>query len=99
MKDVYILKNGMTKEQMFRLRLMNGFNFAPITADAILELCNDFFRNNKSNIRDGQILYLAISEEEGPEKTILDASGTKRVCLEISWIMPPLPGGWMSDFL
>ncbi|MRG77271.1 MAG: DUF1670 domain-containing protein [ANME-2 cluster archaeon] len=73
MKDVYILKNGMTKEQMFRLRLMNGFNFAPITADAIVELCNDFFRNNNSNIRDGQILYLAISEEEGPEKTILDA--------------------------
>ena len=73
MKDVYILKNGMTKEQMFRLRLMNGFNFAPITADAILELCNDFFRNNNSNIHDGQILYLAISEEEGPEKTILNA--------------------------
>ncbi|MBE0522731.1 MAG: DUF1670 domain-containing protein [Methanosarcinales archaeon] len=73
MKDVYILKNGMTKEQMFRLRLMNGFNFAPITADAILELCNDFFQNSNSNIRDGQILYLAISEEEGPEKTILDA--------------------------
>ena len=73
MKDVYILKNGMTKEQMFRLRLMNGFNFAPITADAILELCNDFFQNNYSNIRDGQILYLAISEKEGAEKTILDA--------------------------
>ena len=58
---------------MFRLRLMNGFNFAPITADAILELCKDFFQNNNSDIRDGQILYLAISEEEGPGKTILDA--------------------------
>ena len=67
-KDVYILKDGMTKEQMFRLRLMNGFNFAPITADAILELCNDFFQNTNSIIRDGQILYLAISEEEGSEK-------------------------------
>jgi DNA-binding transcriptional regulator YhcF (GntR family) len=74
MKDVYILKNGMTKEQMFRLRLMNGFNFPPITADAILELSNDFFQNNNTNMRDGQILYLAISEEEGPGKTILESS-------------------------
>jgi len=73
MKDVYILKNGMTKEQMFRLRLMNGFNFAPITADAILELCKDFFQNSNSNICDGQILYLAISEKEGAGKKILEA--------------------------
>lgn len=63
----------MTKEQMFRLRLMNGFNFAPITADAILELCKDFFQNSNSSIRDGQILYLAISEKEGAGKKILEA--------------------------
>jgi hypothetical protein len=73
MKDVYLLKNGMTKEQMFRLRLMNGFNFAPITADAILELCNVSFQNNNANVRDDQILYLAISEEEGPWGTIFEA--------------------------
>lgn len=73
MKDVYVLKNGMTKDQMFRLRLMNGFNFAPITADAILELSKDFFLKTRSDVRDGQMIYLAISEEEGPEKTILES--------------------------
>jgi DNA-binding transcriptional ArsR family regulator len=52
---------------------MKGFNFAPITADAILELCKDFFQNSNSNIRDGQILYLAISEKEGAGKKILEA--------------------------
>jgi Protein of unknown function (DUF1670). len=73
MKDLYVLKNGMTKEQMFRLRLMDGFNLAPITASAILELSKDFFLNSRSDVRDGQMLYLAISEEEGPGKSILDA--------------------------
>ena len=38
MNDIYVLKSGMTKEQMFRLRLINGFNFAPIVADAIVDL-------------------------------------------------------------
>jgi len=38
MNDIYVLKNGMTKEQMFRLRLINGFNFSPIVADAIVDL-------------------------------------------------------------
>jgi DNA-binding transcriptional ArsR family regulator len=52
---------------------MNGFNFAPITADAIIELCKDFFQNSNSSIRDGQILYLAISEKEGAGKKILEA--------------------------
>lgn len=33
MNNVYITINGMTKEQMFRLHLMNGFNFVPITTD------------------------------------------------------------------
>lgn len=63
----------MTKEQMFRLHLMNGFNFAPITADAILEMSKDFFQSNKSNVHDGQIVYLAISDEEGPGKSIIDS--------------------------
>jgi len=73
MKDLYVLKNGMTKEQMFCLRLRDGFNLAPITASAILELSEDFFLNSRSGVRDGQMLYLAISEEEGPGKSILDA--------------------------
>ncbi len=73
MKDLYVLQNGMTKEQMFRVRLMDGFNFAPITADAVLELSKDFFRNNGSDACDGQMLYLAIAEEEGPGKSILES--------------------------
>ena len=32
----------MTKEQMFRLRLINRFNFVPIIADAIVDLSKDF---------------------------------------------------------
>ena len=73
MKDVYVLQNGMTKEQLFRLRLMDGFNFAPITADAVLELSKDFFRNDGSGVRDGQMLYLAVAEEEGPGKSIIES--------------------------
>lgn len=73
MKDLYVLKNGMTKEQMFRLRLMDGFNLAPITTSAILELSKDFFQNSRSDVRDGQMVYLAISDEEGAGKSILDA--------------------------
>ena len=73
MNDLYVLKNGMTKDQMFRLRLMDGFNFAPITADAILDLSKDFFLNIRSDVRDGQMLYLAISEEEGPGKSIIES--------------------------
>jgi len=73
MNDLYVLKNGMTKDQMFRLRLMDGFNFAPITADAILDLSKDFFLNVRSDVRDGQMLYLAISEEEGPGKSIIES--------------------------
>mgnify|MGYP000182651384 CR=1 FL=1 len=73
MDDVYLIKNRMTKEQMFRLRLMDGFNFAPITADAVLELSKDFFQNNGSDAHDGQMLYLAIAEEEGPGKSILES--------------------------
>ncbi|MGP8321280.1 MAG: DUF1670 domain-containing protein [Methanosarcinaceae archaeon] len=73
MNNVYITTNGMTKEQMFRLHLMNGFNFAPITADAILEMSTDFFQGNKSNVHDGQMVYLAISDEEGPGKSIIDS--------------------------
>ena len=38
MRDLYVIQNGVTKEQMFRVRLMDGFNFAPIIADAVLEL-------------------------------------------------------------
>ena len=45
MNDIYILTSGMTKEQMFRLRLINGFNFALIVADAIVDLSKDFFQN------------------------------------------------------
>jgi hypothetical protein len=67
------MKGGMTKEQMFRLRLINGFNFAPIVADAIVDLSKDFFQNDNSGVCNGQILYLAISNEEGPGKSILDS--------------------------
>jgi hypothetical protein len=63
----------MTKEQMFRLRLINGFNFAPIVADAIVDLSKDFFQNKNSGVCNGQILYLAISDAEGPGKSILDS--------------------------
>jgi hypothetical protein len=73
MNDIYVLKSGMTKEQMFRLRLINGFNFAPIVADAIVGLSKDFFQNDNSGICNGQILYLAISYAEGPGKSILDS--------------------------
>ena len=74
MNDIYVLKSGMTKEQMFRLRLINGFNFAPIIADAIVDLSKDFFQNDDSGVCNGQILYLAISDEEGPGKSILDSN-------------------------
>jgi hypothetical protein len=73
MNDIYVLKSGMTKEQMFRLRLINGFNFAPIVADAIVDLSKDFFQKDNSGICNGQILYLAISDAEGPGKSILDS--------------------------
>jgi hypothetical protein len=73
MNDIYILKSGMTKEQMFRLRLLNGFNFAPIIADAIVDLSKDFLQNDDSGVCAGQILYLAISDEEGPGKSTLDS--------------------------
>lgn len=63
----------MTKEQMFRLRLISGFNFAPIIADAIVDLSKDFFQSDNSEVCCGQILYLAISDEEGPGKQILDS--------------------------
>lgn len=77
MNDMYVMKSGMTKEQMFRLRLINGFNFAPIVADAIVDLSKDFFQNDNSGICNGQILYLAISNEEGPGKSILDSKHIK----------------------
>jgi hypothetical protein len=73
MNDMYVIKGGMTKEQMFRLRLINGFNFAPIVADAIVDLSKDFFQNENFGVCNGQILYLAISDEEGPGKSILDS--------------------------
>jgi hypothetical protein len=73
MNDRYIIKGGMTKEQMFRLRLINGFNFAPIIADAIVDLSKDFFQNDNSVVCNGQILYLAISDEEGPGKSVFDS--------------------------
>ena len=73
MNDIYVLTSGMTKEQMFRLRLINGFNFTPIIADAIVDLSKDFFQNDNSGVCNGQILYLAISDEEGPGKSILDS--------------------------
>jgi hypothetical protein len=63
----------MTEEQMFRLRLINGFNFAPIIADAIVDLSKDFFKNDNSRVCNGQILYLAVSDEEGPGKSIFDS--------------------------
>jgi hypothetical protein len=58
MNDIYVTKSGMTKEQMFRLRLINGFNFAPIIADAIVDLSKDFFQNDNSGVCNGQILFL-----------------------------------------
>jgi hypothetical protein len=73
MNDIYVLTSGMTKEQMFRLRLINGFNFSPIVADAIVDLSKDFFQNFNSGVCTGQILYLAISDEEGPGKSIFDS--------------------------
>jgi hypothetical protein len=73
MNDIYVLKSGMTKDQMFRLRLINGFNFAPIIADAVVELGKDFFQNDDSGICNGQILYLAVSDEEGSGKSIIDS--------------------------
>lgn len=63
----------MTKEQIFRLHLINGFNFAPIIADAIVVISKNFFQNDTSGICNGQILYLAISDEESPGKSILDS--------------------------
>jgi len=63
----------MTKEQMFRLRLINGFNFSPIVADAIVDLSKDFFHNENSRVCNGQILYIAICDDEGPGKSILES--------------------------
>ncbi len=45
----------------------------PIIADAIIDLSKDFFQNDDSGVCNGQILYLAISDEEGPGKSILDS--------------------------
>jgi hypothetical protein len=73
MNDMYVIKSGMTKEQMLRLRLINGFNFAPIVADAIVDLSKDFFQNDNSGVSNGQILYLAISDEESHGKSIFDS--------------------------
>ena len=81
MNDIYVTKSGMTKEQMFRLRLINGFNFAPIIADAIVDLSKDFFQNDDSRVCDGQILYLAISDEEDPGKSIRFKAWTTGMCL------------------
>ena len=59
MNDIYVLKSGMTKEeQMFCLRLINGFNFAPIIADAIIDLSKDFLQNDDSGVCAGQTLIL-----------------------------------------
>ncbi|MCC4768531.1 DUF1670 domain-containing protein [Methanosarcina sp. DH1] len=66
----------MTKEQIFCLRLINGFNFAHIIADTIIIISKSFFQNNNSGICNGQILYLSISDEEGPGKSLL---GSKHV--------------------
>ena len=84
MNDIYVLKSGMTKEQMFRLRLTNGFNFAPIIADAIVDLSKDFFQNDDSGVCNGQILYLAISDEEGPGKSILDSKHVEVILTLVS---------------
>ena len=46
MNDEYVLQEGMSGERLFALRLMKGFNFAPITADAVLELSKEFFLSN-----------------------------------------------------
>jgi hypothetical protein len=73
MNDIYVLTSGMTKEQMFRLRLINGFNFSPIVADAIVDLSKDFFHNENSRVCNGQILYIAICDDEGPGKSILES--------------------------
>lgn len=61
MNGIYVLTSGVTTEQMFRLRLINGFNFTPIVTDAIVDLSKDFFQNEHSRVCNGQILYLAIS--------------------------------------
>ena len=73
MNNIYVLTSGMTKEQMFRLRLINGFNFSPIVADAIVDLSKDFFHNENSRVCNGQILYIAICDDEGPGKSILES--------------------------
>lgn len=74
--DIYVTKSRMTKEQIFRLRLINGFNFAHIIADTIVIISKNFFQNNNSGICNGQILYLSISDEDGPGKSLL---GSKHV--------------------
>ena len=71
--DIYVIKNGIIEEQMFRLRLINGFNFAPIIADAIVDLSKDFLQNDYSGVCSGQILYLGVSDEEGPGKSVRDS--------------------------
>lgn len=72
MDDLYILKNGITKEKLFRLRLIEGFHFAPIVAEGVLNLSKDFFQNSNTAAHDGQIIYIAVSEVEGPGKSIVD---------------------------
>jgi len=56
---------------MFRLRLINRFNFVPIIADAIVDLSKDFLLNDDSGVCTGQIFYFAISDEEGSGKSVL----------------------------
>jgi hypothetical protein len=58
---------------MFRLHLRYGFNFSLIVADAIVDLSKDFFQNFNSEVCTGQILYLTVSDEEDPGKSIFDS--------------------------
>jgi hypothetical protein len=61
----------MTREQVFCLRLIKRFNFSSIIADAIVDLSKVLFQNENYVVCNGQILYLAISDEERPEGLFL----------------------------
>jgi len=69
----YIAGKRMTKEEMFYLRLVEGFNLPPIAASAVVNIGKEFLSNTVSGVRDGQIVYIAIAEEEGPGKSISES--------------------------
>lgn len=83
MRDTYITSNQMGREELLYNRLVEGFNFPPIAAKAVVELSKDvLLDDNKTPGGLGQVRYMAISDTEGPGKKVVD-SAHKEVALTL----------------